>query len=288
MVMKEEKVDQYIKKIDGELWLVEDDRENLKVSYRVKEIIFVEQSPFQHVMVLDTYDFGRMLVLDGVVQSTEKDGYIYNEMIAHVPLHIHPHPKKVLIIGGGDCGAAREIIKYPTVEELYFCEIDELVVKASKEHLKGVSAGLEDDRVHYLFADGIQYMKEHTNEFDVIIVDSSDPVGPATQLFEFDFYKNVFEALKEDGLMVCQSESPIFYKETMQNTYESLNKLFPNVRQYTAVVPTYPGGLWSFTLASKKYEAFIQPNYEETTKYFNKAILQASFALPQFMLEDKK
>ncbi|MEK4027832.1 polyamine aminopropyltransferase [Pseudobacillus sp. FSL P4-0506] len=286
--MKEEKVNQYIKNIEGEMWLVEDDRDNLKVSYRIKEIIFTAQSPFQHIMVLDTYDFGKMLVLDGVVQSTEKDGYIYNEMITHVPLHIHPEPKKVLIIGGGDCGAAREIIKYTSVKELYFCEIDELVVKASKEHLKGVSAGLEDDRVHYIFADGIQYMKEHTNEFDVIIVDSSDPVGPATELFEFGFYKNVFDALKEDGLMVCQSESPIFYKETMQNTYQSLNQLFPIVKPYTAVVPTYPGGLWSFTLASKKHQSFTQPDYEETTKYFNKDILEASFALPQFMLNDKK
>ncbi|MFK2827258.1 polyamine aminopropyltransferase [Bacillus sp. B190/17] len=282
--MKEEKIHLYIQEIDGEPWLVEDDRGNLKVSYRVKEIIFVAQSPFQHIMILDTYDFGRMLVLDGVVQSTEKDGYIYNEMIAHVPLHIHPHPKKVLIIGGGDCGAAREIIKYKSVEELYFCEIDELVVKASKEHLKGVSDGLEDERIRYLFADGIQYMKEHTNEFDVIIVDSSDPIGPATQLFEYEFYKNVFDALKEDGLMVCQSESPIFYNEVMQNTYQSLQKLFNITKQYTAVVPTYPGGLWSFTLASKKYESFIEPDYEKTTKYFNEEMLKASFALPQFML----
>ncbi|GLY09129.1 polyamine aminopropyltransferase [Pseudobacillus badius] len=286
--MNEEKVSQYIKNIDGELWLVEDDRDNLKVSYRIKEIIFTAQSPFQHIMVLDTYDFGRMLVLDGVVQSTEKDGYIYNEMIAHVPLHIHPHPKKVLIIGGGDCGAAREVIKYKHVEELYFCEIDELVVRASKEHLTGVSAGLDDQRVHYLFADGIQYMKEHKNEFDIIIVDSSDPVGPATELFEFDFYKNVFEALKDDGLMVCQSESPFFYRETMDHTFHSLSRLFGHVKQYTAVVPSYPGGLWSFTLASKKYQAFIQPDYEKTTKYFNEEILHASFALPKFMANDKK
>ncbi|WP_203363676.1 polyamine aminopropyltransferase [Bacillus sp. REN10] len=265
------------------MWLVEDDRDNLKVSYRIKEVIYTAQSPFQHIMIVDTYDFGRMLVLDGVVQSTEKDGYIYNEMITHVPLHIHPNPKKVLIIGGGDCGAAREVIKYKQVEELYFCEIDQLVVQASKEHLKGVSAGLEDERIRYLFADGIQYMKEHKNAFDVIIVDSSDPIGPATQLFEFAFYENVFHALKEDGLMVCQSESPLFYREVMENTYDSLQQLFPITKQYLAVIPTYPGGLWSFTLASKKHETFIVPDVEQTTKYFNQEILYASFALPAFM-----
>nr|WP_232726139.1 polyamine aminopropyltransferase [Bacillus sp. FJAT-42315] len=281
--MQKISVPPYIHEINGEMWLVEDDRDNLKVSYRLKEIIYNEQSPYQHIMVVDTYDFGRMLVLDGVVQSTEQDGYIYNEMITHVPLHIHLHPKKVLIIGGGDCGAAREVMKYKQVEQLHFCEIDELVVQASKEHLKGVSAGLEDERIHYLFKDGIQYMKEHKNEFDVIIVDSSDPVGPAAQLFEFDFYENVFHALKEDGLMVCQSESPLFYREVMENTYHSLQQLFPITKQYVAVVPTYPGGLWSFTLASKQYEAFITPDYEQTMKYFNQEILQASFALPSFM-----
>ncbi len=281
--MQKSNILSYLHEINGEMWLVEDDRDNLKVSYRIKEVIYTAQSPFQHIMIVDTYDFGRMLVLDGVVQSTEKDGYIYNEMITHVPLHIHPNPKKVLIIGGGDCGAAREVIKYKQVEELYFCEIDQLVVQASKEHLKGVSAGLEDERIRYLFADGIQYMKEHKNAFDVIIVDSSDPIGPATQLFEFAFYENVFHALKEDGLMVCQSESPLFYREVMENTYDSLQQLFPITKQYLAVIPTYPGGLWSFTLASKKHETFIVPDVEQTTKYFNQEILYASFALPAFM-----
>ncbi|KKB40927.1 polyamine aminopropyltransferase [Bacillus thermotolerans] len=282
----EEKLSKYIHIINGEQWLVEDDRDNLKVSYRVKEVIFSAESPFQHVMILETYDFGRMLVLDGVVQSTEKDGYIYNEMITHVPLHIHPDPKKVLIIGGGDCGAAKEVTKYKSVEEIYFCEIDELVVKASKEHLTGVADHLNDERIRYIFADGIQYMKEHRNAFDVIIVDSSDPVGPATELFTFDFYQNVFNALKEDGLMVCQSESPIFYKDTMQNTFESLNKLFPVVKPYTAVVPTYPGGLWSFTIGSKRYQDLADTGFEPATKYFNRDILNACFALPQFMKKD--
>ena len=129
----------WIKEMDGQLWLTEDDRDNLKISYRIREIIFSGQSQFQHVMILDTYDFGRMLVLDGVVQTTSLDGHIYNEMIAHVPLQIHPHPQKVLIIGGGDCGAAKEVAKYPQVEHIDLVEIDELVVDVCKQHLQEVS-----------------------------------------------------------------------------------------------------------------------------------------------------
>ncbi|UFJ41158.1 polyamine aminopropyltransferase [Brevibacillus humidisoli] len=274
----------YIQEANGDLWLTENERENLKLSYRVKEIVVSEHSPYQHVMILDSYDFGRMLVLDGVVQTTSLDGFIYNEMISHVPLSLHPDPKSVLIIGGGDCGAAREVAKYASVEQIDMVEIDELVVEVCKEHLQDVSGNLSDPRVRFLYRDGVEFVKEASEHYDVIIVDSSDPVGPAKQLFERDFYQNIYNALKRDGLMVCQSQSPIFHFDVLEQTHSRINGLFPVTRMYTAVVPTYPGGLWSFTLGSKR--ELPEPEelrFDKETQYVNQDILQRCFQLPQFM-----
>ncbi|AMA71527.1 MULTISPECIES: polyamine aminopropyltransferase [Aneurinibacillus] len=275
----------YIEKKDDVLWLTEDERENLKISYRIKEIVASESSPFQHVMILDSYDFGRMLVLDGVVQTTSIDGFIYNEMITHVPLHFHPNPKRVLIIGGGDCGAAREVTKYKNVEQIDMVELDELVVKFCKEHLQEVSGNLSDPRVRFIYNDGVAFVKDIENHYDVIIVDSSDPIGPAKQLFELDFYRNIHRALKEDGIMVCQSQSPIFHFDVLQQSYKHISDLFPLTKLYTAVVPTYPGGMWTFTMGSKVYDKPVEHAFQQDTKYFNKNILDACFQLPQFLIQ---
>ncbi|WP_243293002.1 polyamine aminopropyltransferase [Bacillus sp. FJAT-47783] len=283
-----EQTAQYFQKIGNDMWLTEDERENLKISYRIKDVIYAEKSRFQHVMVLDSYDFGRMLVLDGVVQTTSIDGHIYNEMISHVPLSIHPNPEKVLIIGGGDCGVAREVCKYPNVKEIDMVEIDELVVKACKEHLPEVSGNLNDPRVNFLYVDGVQYVKEKENEYDVIIVDSSDPVGPAEQLFSKPFYHNLQRALKEDGLMVCQSQSPIFHLDVLKQSYHHLSSLFPITKLYTAVVPTYPGGLWSFTIGSKKYTDIQVKEFNKDTKYVNQDLLEGCFKLPKFLQDALK
>lgn len=274
----------YLSRRDGDLWLTEDEYNNLKVSYRIKDIIFDQQSSFQDVMILDSYQFGRMLVLDGIVQTTSVDGHIYNEMISHVPMAIHPNPKKVLIIGGGDCGVAREICKYDEVEHIDMVEIDELVVKASIEHLPEVSGRIEDPRVHFVFDDGVKFAANKSNEYDLIIVDSSDPIGPAEVLFEMDFYQSLREALKEDGIMVCQSQSPIFHSEVMRQSYTRIMELFQEVKLYTAVVPTYPGGLWSFTIGSKKYtEADPTKVNNKNTKYVNGKIVESCFTLPKFI-----
>lgn len=273
----------FLKEIDGHLWLVEDERENMKISYRIKEVIFSAPSSFQHVMILDSYDFGRMLVLDGVVQTTSLDGHIYNEMITHIPLSIHPNPERVLIIGGGDCGAAREVVKYEQVKQVDMVEIDELVVKVCKEHLTEVSGNLSDPRVQFIFNDGIEHVKTMENVYDVIIVDSSDPIGPAAQLFEKNFYANIHRALKEDGLMVCQSQSPLFHRPVMEQTVNHIRDLFPITKIYTATVPTYPGGFWSFTLGSKKYGDIHVKQFDKDTKYVNQAILHSCFELPEFL-----
>lgn len=276
---------EWLQEIDGSLWLTENDRNTLKISYKLKEILFSEQSPYQHVMIVDSYDFGRMLVLDGVVQTTSLDGHIYNEMITHVPILLHPHPKKVLIIGGGDCGAAREAAKHPGIEQIDMVEIDELVVKACKQYLPDVSGNLSDPRVQFIFEDGIEFVKNRQDEYDVVIIDSSDPVGPAEALFTHDFYASVEKALKKDGIIVCQSQSPLFHQEILKQTFDHIQNLFPYAGVYKAVVPTYPGGMWSFTLGSKVYP--IDTNSKQVpnldTKYFNAEIFQSCFLLPQQM-----
>lgn len=276
----------FLQKMNGDLWLIEDERENMKVSYRIKEVVFSETSPFQHVMILDSYDFGRMLVLDGVVQTTSLDGHIYNEMITHIPLSIHPDPKRVLIIGGGDCGAAREVTKYEQVQEIDMVEIDELVVDACKKYLPAVSGNLSDPRVNFIFNDGIKHVENIRNHYDVIIVDSSDPVGPAKALFERSFYENIHRALKEDGLMVCQSQSPLFHRSVMNQTVRHIMDLYPVYKVYTATVPTYPGGFWSFTLGSKKYEEVFVDRFQKETKYVNSSILKTCFDVPAFLKHD--
>jgi len=279
-------MDKYLKTVGNEIWFTEADRNNLKIDYRIKEIIYSETSPFQHIMILDSYDFGRVLVLDDAVQTTSLDGFIYNEMITHVPLNIHPNPKNVLIIGGGDCGAAREVAKYPGVERIDMVEIDEMVVKACKNHLKEVSGDLSDPRVNFIFEDGTSYVKQKRDYlYDVIIVDSSDPVGPAVKLFELEFYQNLYDNLKEDGLMVCQSESPVFYSEMMATINRRLKSIFPVVKVYLATVPTYPGGLWSFTIGSKKYGEPNPEAFDKETRYVNKEIIKSCFALPNFVKE---
>lgn len=277
----------YLKAEHGDLWLTEDDRENLKISYRIKDIIFSKQSAFQHVMILDSYDFGRMLVLDGVVQTTSIDGHIYNEMISHIPLQLHPSAKKVLIIGGGDCGAAREAAKYSHLEQIDMVEIDEMVVQSCKDHLPAVSGNLSDPRVRFIYTDGVAFVKEHENVYDVVIIDSSDPVGPAEALFSRDFYASVRRALKEDGLMVCQSQSPIFHFDILKQTHANIRNLFPHVAVYTATVPTYPGGLWSFTIGSNRPISLPErASLPRDTKYVNEAVFKQCFQLPEFMRKE--
>jgi spermidine synthase len=275
----------YLERSQDMLWLTEDEQDNLKISYRIRDVLFEEQSPFQHVMVLDSYDFGPMLVLDGVVQTTSADGYIYNEMLAHMPLSVHPAPRRVLIIGGGDCGVAKEAAKYDAVETIDLVEIDEAVVRACRRYMPDVSGGEHPDpRIRHHYTDGVAFVKNKQGEYDVIIVDSSDPVGPAEQLFSTEFYRDLHSALNEGGLMVCQSQSPIFHKDVMMRSWERIGKLFPCIRMFTAVVPTYPGGLWSFTLGSKRpLPAPEDIRFDKEARYVNENVLRASFALPAFL-----
>ncbi len=265
------------------LWFTEDEKNNLRLNYRIKKIIFEDYSPFQHVVIADSYDFGKMLILDDAIQTTVTDGFIYNEMITHIPICSHPEPKKVLIIGGGDCGAAGEASKYPNIERIDMVEIDEMVVKVSKEYLKEISGNADDKRINFIFTDGVTFIKECKEQYDIIIIDSSDPIGPAVELFSRSFYEEVYGILKDDGIFVCQSESPVFYADIMKKIFTTLNDLYSDVRLYTATIPTYPGGLWSFTMASKKSFETKPERLNGKNRYVNKGVLSGCFSLPEFV-----
>jgi spermidine synthase len=271
-----------------ELWFTEKQNDNFSVSYRVRETLYVEKTPFQHLAVLDTVPFGRMLVLDGIVQTSVVDEYIYHEMIAHVPLNTHPDPKRVLIIGGGDGGTLREVTKHPKVEKATLVEIDERVIAVSRKFLPELACGFDAANAEVVIGDGIKYVAENKNTFDLIIVDSTDPVGPAVGLFSLEFYRSVHEALREDGIFVAQTESPYFMADLIARIYKDISGIFPVTRTYWACIPTYPGSMWSFTLGSKKYDPLtVAPeailDYE--TRYYTLAIHRACFAMPRFLEE---
>jgi spermidine synthase len=269
-----------------ELWFTEYQTKAVGITCKTQKTYVNEKSDYQSISLIDTEQFGRMLVLDGTVQTTIEDEFVYHEMITHIPLFTHKNPEKVLVIGGGDGGAIREIVKHDSIRKAVLVEIDRKVVDISKEYLPEISCALDDKRVEVVIADGIEYVKFNKNVFDVIMVDSTDPVGPATGLFALDFYRLVYEALKDDGIFVAQTESPFFHKELIKNVFHDVKSLFPVTRLYTCAIPTYPSGYWSFTMGSKKYD----PVETDTgsipaikTKYYCPEIHKAVFALPQFI-----
>ncbi|MBZ4646831.1 MAG: spermidine synthase [Petroclostridium sp.] len=269
-----------------ELWYTEKQTPNVGITCKVSKTYHTEKTDYQDLALIETEQFGRMLVLDGTVQTTIKDEFVYHEMITHIPLFTHPNPKKVLVVGGGDGGAIREILKHPTIEKAVLVEIDGSVVEVSKKYLPEISCALEDSRVEVVITDGIKYVQEHKNEFDLITVDSTDPVGPAVGLFALDFYKSIFEALKEDGIFVAQTESPFYNNDLISRVFKDIKSVFPITRLYLCSIPTYPSGLWSFTLGSKKYDPLEVDTGkipELDTKYYSGRIHKSVFALPKFV-----
>jgi len=272
----------------NDLWITEQQTEDLRISFRVKKTIHEETTAYQELSVVDTYAYGRLLMLDNCVMTTLKDEFVYHEMISLVALNTHPNPENVLVIGGGDGGSIREVIKHPRVKKATLVEIDARVIEASRQYLPEIAVALQDPDVRVIIDDGIKHVQESKNKYDVILIDSTDPVGPAVGLFAPEFYKNVYEALREDGIMVAQTESPFLGQELIKRIHGDLKNIYPIVRLYLANIPTYPTGLWSFTLASKRYDP-LNVNPEEIrdtrTRYYNKEIHFASFVLPNFAAE---
>lgn len=276
-----------------ELWFTEKHTEHVKLSIQVDKQIYSSQSEFQRIDIFESPEFGRFLTLDGYMMLTEKDEFVYHEMMVHVPMAVHPNVKKVLVIGGGDGGTIRELSRYTTIEEIDLVEIDEEVVEACKKYLPQTACGFQDSRVKCYYDDGLKFVRKYENTYDLILVDSTDPFGPGEGLFTKEFYGNCYKALKEDGIMVNQHESP-FYKEdayAMQRAHKRIVESFPISKVYQAHIPTYPSGHWLFGFASKKYHPIKHQRVEEwkslglKTKYYNEQLHKGAFALPNYVEE---
>ncbi len=273
-----------------DLWYTEKHSDNVGITMKISKTLFSGKSKFQQLDIVETLEFGRMMLLDGLVMVTERDEFIYHEMIVHPALFTHPHPKKVLVIGGGDGGSIREIMKHPEVELAVLCEIDGLVIEKSIEFLPSIASEIDGNnpKVKLHIDDGIAYIRDHQNEFDIILVDSTDPIGPAVGLFEENFYRLVFSALKGDGIMIAQSESPFYHDSIQKSMYQNLRAVFPIVEMYQTFIPTYPSGFWSFAFASKQYHPISDFDHDRSaarnfdTRYYNEDLHCGAFMLPTF------
>ncbi len=276
-----------------ELWYTENQTNNVKFSMRVKETLYSKKSQFQQIDVIDTYDFGKVLVIDGWTMITEKDEFIYHEMITHVPMMVNKDIKNVLVIGAGDGGTVRELTRFNSIEKIDMVELDEEVVKAAREYLPFTSCKLDDSRVNLYFQDGIKFVENKKNLYDLIIVDSTDPIGPGEGLFTREFYKNCYDALTDKGILVNQGESPYYdmNRKEMKRSNEKLKDIFPICEVYQYMIPTYASGYWFFGFASKKLHPvndFDEEFYNSLNlkdKYYNKDVHKASFALPNYVKE---
>ncbi len=260
-----------------------------RTSLKIKRSLFRGESKYQKIEILETEDFGNLMLLDDIIMLTEKNEFSYHEMISHIPIFAHPNPKRVLIIGGGDGGTAREVIKHDSIDECVLVEIDEMIIAKSIEYFPKVSTAFNNPKLNLIIDDGIKYLKENKNSFDVIIIDSTDPIGPAKGLFTLEFYQNVFESLIGDGIMCAQAETPYFYKDIQKELFGKLKSIFPFVTMFLSHVPFYPSGTWSFAFSSKKYTEKSNPRWndmkkmESSLEYFNREIYSSAFALPNFV-----
>ena len=276
-----------------ELWYTENQTNNVNFSMKVKSHLYSAQSEFQKIDIIDTYEFGRVLVIDNWTMVTEKDEFIYHEMITHVALATNPEIKNVLVIGAGDGGTVRELTRYNNIENIDMVEIDELVVKASIEHLPFTSNKLSDPRVNLYFEDGIKFVKGKENLYDLIIVDSTDPIGPGEGLFTAEFYTDCYNALTEKGILINQCESPYYSHNAyeMKRSYKKLNNLFSICKAYQYHMPTYPSGHMIFCFASKVLDPIKDLDSEKwnelelETKYYNTELHKGAFSLPNYVIK---
>ncbi len=271
-----------------ELWFTEKQTEHFGITARIVRTLHTEQTPFQKLDMVETAEFGNMLILDGMVMTTQKDEFVYHEMVAHVPLFTHPKPENVLVVGGGDGGVIREVLKHPSVKKATLVEIDGKVIEYSKKYLPEIAGKLDDPRVEVKVDDGFMHIAQSENEYDVIMVDSTEPVGPAVNLFTKGFYAGIANALKEDGIFVAQTDNPWFKADLIRNVYRDVKEVFPITRLYTANIPTYPSGLWTFTLGSKQYDPLAVSDdrfHDIETKYYTKELHKACFVLPKFVAD---
>ena len=275
-----------------EFWYSENHTKDAKMSIRVDRQLYSGQSEFQRIDVFESPEFGRFLTLDGIMMLTEKDEFIYHEMIVHVPMASLPDARNILVIGAGDGGTVRELCRYDTVENIDMVEIDEQVVDVCREYLPQTASALGDPRVHLFFEDGLRFVRHPEDEYDLIIVDSTDPFGPGEGLFTGEFYGNCYKALKSEGVLVNQHESPYYPDDAkaMQRAHKRIVQSFDRAWVYQAHIPTYPSGHWLFGFASKgtdpmAVDADRWNGLGIRTRYYNTDLHKGAFALPNYVKE---
>ncbi|QQY80171.1 spermidine synthase [Keratinibaculum paraultunense] len=276
-----------------ELWYTEEHTEDVRFSIKVDKVLYSGESEFQRIDVFYSKEFGKILTLDGLMMLTEKDEFIYHDMIVHVPMATNPNIERVLVIGGGDGGTVRELTRYQTIKKIDMVEIDEEVVKICKTYIPQTAGKLDDLRVQIFFEDGLKFVRKQKDEYDLIIVDSTDPFGPGEGLFTKEFYGNCYKALKENGILVNQHESPYYsnYANSMIRAHRRIKEFFPICKVYQAHIPTYPSGHWLFGFASKTFDPIedLEENKWNSlglkTKYYNTELHKGSFAIPNYVKE---
>ncbi|UCC38316.1 MAG: polyamine aminopropyltransferase [Candidatus Aminicenantes bacterium] len=253
------------------------------IFFKLKKLLFKAKSDYQKIEVIENEYFGRVLLLDDLVQTSERDEFFYHEMLVHPALVAHPSSQNILVIGGGDGGALKEILRYP-IKYACLVEIDPKVIDVSKEYFPWLSPSLEDERTELIIADGIEFIEKADKKFDIVFVDSSDPTGPSASLHERDFYEKLKKCLNLEGIVVSQAGSPFYHLESIKKKDAFLKKLFKNVCFYTSPVPTYPGGSWCFVFLSDEVQPLkIKRDPPRGLKYFNLDIHKAAFSLPNFL-----
>lgn len=275
-----------------DLWFTEYYTKNARFSIKIDKHIVSLESEFQRIDVFDSYAFGRVLVLDGYLMLTEKDEFIYHEMMTHIPMAVNPEIRNVLVIGAGDGGVVRELTKYDSIERIDMVEIDKMVVEVCREYLPQTACKLDDPRVNIYYEDGLKFVRRKYNEYDLIIVDSTDPFGPGEDLFTKEFYGNCYKALNASGILVNQHESPYYPNDalSMQRAHKQIKSVFPVALVYQAHIPTYPSGHWLFGFASKGLDpiADLNPGWNSLglqTRYYNTELHKGCFALPSYVKE---
>ena len=271
------------------VWVDEVYQDIVRTSFKLKKRLFSGRSAFQKVEVVETAGHGRLLLIDGMTMVSERDEFVYHEMIAHPALFLHPKPRRVLVIGGGDGGTVREVLRHPSVESCTLVEIDGLVVEASRRFIPQTAGALSDRRSRVLIADGVRFVAETKENFDVVIVDSTEPFGPAKELFGPAFYKDVKRILTDDGVVASQAGSPFYEISTIKNLFKITKPIFPVVEVCLFNNLTYPGGLWAFTFATKGLHPvrdFVPARVRKAKmrlRWYNADIHAACFALPNFL-----
>ena len=269
----------------NELWLTEEQTEDLRLSLRVTETLFHKKTPYQELLIVDTPEYGRTLVLDGAIQLTERDEFCYSEMMAHVPICAHPNPKKVLIVGGGDGAILREVLRHPEVETCTLIDIDREVIESSKKYLPTVGCELDNARADVRCMDALKFIETTEERFDVVIVDSTDPVDFAAELFQSPFYTNIKNVMNPKGILTELTESPFADTALMRQAIEHMRRVFPIARMYWGAMPTYPTGMWTYSAASLAPDPATPIREVKGTRYYANEIHRAAFVLPPFLRE---